>query len=103
METRNAWDAATGPGASIIAAGLLALTAPGCTPTTAAEDGASAVVRAATTPASSFTLFESGQVRPLALSPDRSLLFAVNTPDNHLEVFRINGKRLIHTASITVG
>jgi hypothetical protein len=31
---------------------------------------------------SSFTLFESGQVRPLALSPDGSHLFAVNTPDN---------------------
>src|SRR3954465_8533719 len=53
--------------------------------------------------ASSFTLFESGQVRPLALSPDRQHLFAVNTPDNRLEIFRVQSNRLIHTASIPVG
>ncbi|HEY2295448.1 MAG TPA: hypothetical protein VGM86_32495 [Thermoanaerobaculia bacterium] len=53
--------------------------------------------------ASSFTLFESGQVRPLALSPDRQHLFAVNTPDNRLEVFRVQDRALIHTASIPVG
>jgi len=52
---------------------------------------------------SSFTLFESGQVRPLALSPDKQHLFAVNTPDNRLEVYRIATHRLIHTASIPVG
>ncbi|TMQ03686.1 MAG: hypothetical protein E6J90_52995, partial [Deltaproteobacteria bacterium] len=53
--------------------------------------------------APSFTLFESGQVRPLALSPDRRHLFAVNTPDNRLEVFRIHKHELTHTASIPVG
>jgi YVTN family beta-propeller protein len=53
--------------------------------------------------ASSFTVFESGQVRPLAMSPDRRHLFAVNTPDNRLEVFRIAGDRLLRTASIPVG
>ena len=37
--------------------------------------------------APAFTLFESGHVRPLALSPNRSKLFAVNTPDNRLEVY----------------
>jgi DNA-binding beta-propeller fold protein YncE len=52
---------------------------------------------------SSFTVFESGQVRPLALSPDRQLLFAVNTPDNRLEVFRVAQDQLVHTASIPVG
>ncbi|HWU88328.1 MAG TPA: hypothetical protein VN253_13675, partial [Kofleriaceae bacterium] len=52
---------------------------------------------------SRFTLFESGQVRPLALSPDRQHLFAVNTPDNRLEVYRVQSNRLIHTASIPVG
>ncbi len=50
-----------------------------------------------------YTLFESGQVRPLALSPDKQRLFAVNTPDNRLEIFRILGNRLIRTASIPVG
>src|SRR5262249_24189041 len=53
--------------------------------------------------ASSFTLFESGQVRPLALSPDGRRLFAVNTPDNRLEMFRIEGHRLVHTGSVPVG
>ena len=38
---------------------------------------------------SPFVSFESGQVRPLALSPDGTLLFAVNTPDNRLEIFDV--------------
>src|SRR6185295_13725517 len=50
-----------------------------------------------------FTLFESGQVRPLALSPSGKFLFAVNTPDDRLEVFRIEGNGLQHRASIAVG
>jgi len=50
-----------------------------------------------------FTLFESGQVRPLALSPDKRFLFAVNTPDNRLEVYRIAPRALVHAASIPVG
>jgi DNA-binding beta-propeller fold protein YncE len=37
------------------------------------------------------------------LSPDRRYLFAVNTPDNRLEVFRIREGGLLHTASIPVG
>jgi len=52
---------------------------------------------------SRFTLFESGQVRPLALSPSGKLLFAANTPDGRLEVFRIVGHGLEHRASIPVG
>src|SRR5947208_13827415 len=52
---------------------------------------------------SSYTLFESGQVRPLAMSPDKQHLFAVNTPDNRLEIFRIGDHGLVHTASIPVG
>ena len=38
-----------------------------------------------------FTTFETGQVRPLALSPDGTRLFAVNTPDNRLEIFDVGG------------
>ena len=59
-----------------------------------------------TSPASrgpSFTLFESGQVRPLALSPDGSTLFAVNTPDNRVEVFRITAQGLVPRGSVSVG
>jgi hypothetical protein len=47
--------------------------------------------------ASKLTLFESGQVRPLAISPDKQLLFAVNTPDNRLEIFRIGPSQLVRT------
>jgi DNA-binding beta-propeller fold protein YncE len=57
----------------------------------------------ATAHAGRFTVFESGQVRPLALSPSGKFLFAANTPDNRLEVFRILGHGLEHRASIPVG
>lgn len=52
---------------------------------------------------SSFTLFESGQVRPLALSPNGRLLFATNTPDNRLEVFELRTGAPTHIGSIPVG
>ena len=50
-----------------------------------------------------YTLFETGQVRPLALSPNGKKLFAVNTPDNRLEVFKVKKKGLVHVASVPVG
>jgi len=50
-----------------------------------------------------YTLFEAGQVRPLALSADRKLLFAVNTPDDRLEVFRVQSRKLKHAGSLSVG
>jgi DNA-binding beta-propeller fold protein YncE len=50
-----------------------------------------------------FTTFESGQVRPLALSHDGRLLFAVNTPDARLEVFHVAADGLHKRASIPVG
>jgi DNA-binding beta-propeller fold protein YncE len=53
--------------------------------------------------ASPYTLFEGGQVRPLALSPDRKLLFAVNTPDGRLDVFRVTNGGLVHRGSVPVG
>jgi len=53
--------------------------------------------------AASFLAFESGPVRPLAKSPDGSRLFAVNTPDNRLEIFDIDGLGLTHVASVSVG
>ena len=36
-----------------------------------------------------FVTFESGQVRPLALSPSGGRLFALNTPDGQLEIFAV--------------
>jgi len=43
-----------------------------------------------------FVTFESGQVRPLAISPDGNRLFVVNTPDNTLEIFDINSGAPTH-------
>src|SRR4029077_19047476 len=52
-----------------------------------------------------FTTFESGHVRPLAMSPDGTRLFAVNTPDDQLEVFAVSPVTgaLTHQASVPVG
>jgi DNA-binding beta-propeller fold protein YncE len=50
-----------------------------------------------------FTAFESGQVRPLALSADRRFVYATNTPDNRVEIFRIAGRHLVPVASVPVG
>src|SRR5512145_662666 len=51
----------------------------------------------------SFVAFESGQARPLALSPDGQRLFALNTPDNRLETFDLAQGRLRHAGSVPVG
>jgi YVTN family beta-propeller protein len=50
-----------------------------------------------------FTAFESGQVRPIAQSPDGSKLFVVNTPDNQLEIFNVNNGSPTYVESVTVG
>ena len=50
-----------------------------------------------------FTTFDAAQVRPLALAPDGSRLFAVNTPDARLEVFDVTAAGLTHVLSIPVG
>src|SRR5689334_2896700 len=70
------------------------------------RSGVDPIARASASDASSrspFTLFESGQVRPLALSPSGKLLLAVNTPDNRLEVFHVGSSGLSHRASVPVG
>src|SRR6185369_7897925 len=41
----------------------------------------------ASSPGPSFIEFESGQVRPIVLSPDGTRLFALDTPNGTLEVF----------------
>ena len=51
----------------------------------------------------SYVLFESGQVRPLAMSPDGTKLFAANSPDNHLEIFQVGAGGLTKTGSVEVG
>src|SRR5215470_7094670 len=61
------------------------------------------VLLAAPARAGSFTTFESGQVRPLALSPDGTRLFAVDTPDGRLEIFDVDSSGLVHRDSVPVG
>jgi len=51
----------------------------------------------------SFVAFESGPVRPLALSPDGTRLFATNIPDNTLEIFDVGVVGLTHSGSVPVG
>src|SRR5689334_7264648 len=52
---------------------------------------------------STFTNFESGHVRPLALSPDGSRLFAVDTPDNRLEIYGVGAGSLTLQGEVSVG
>lgn len=50
-----------------------------------------------------FLAFESGPVRPMALSVDGSELYVVNTPDGHLEVYSVFPTGMIRSHSIPVG
>lgn len=54
-------------------------------------------------PVDQFVNYESGHVHPLDMTPDGTKLLAVNTANNSLEVFTIEGDELIHAASIPVG
>ena len=50
-----------------------------------------------------YTLFESGPVRPIAISPDGNRLFVVNTPDGYLEIFDVSSGSAVKEASVPVG
>lgn len=47
--------------------------------------------------------FESGPVRPIALSPDKGTLFVTNIPDGQLEIYDITADGLSYRASVPVG
>src|ERR1044072_3067744 len=51
----------------------------------------------------SFIEFGSGQVRPLARSPDRNSLFAVNTPNGTLEIFDLTSGMPVFKYRVPVG
>jgi DNA-binding beta-propeller fold protein YncE len=63
-------------------------------------DGAP-VSAASTSP--SFIEFESGQVRPLAISPDGKMLFAANTPNGTLEAFDLTSGMPVFAYRVPVG
>jgi YVTN family beta-propeller protein len=50
-----------------------------------------------------FVEFESGPVRPIAMSPDGNTLFAVNTPDGSLEVMDLSSGTPITSFRVPVG
>ena len=50
-----------------------------------------------------FLHFETDPVRPLALSRDGELLFAANTPDNRVEIFRASEEGLERVSEVVVG
>ena len=50
-----------------------------------------------------FITFESGQVRPLLMTPDGNTVLALNTPDNTLEIFDVGAAGLVFAASVPVG
>jgi DNA-binding beta-propeller fold protein YncE len=51
----------------------------------------------------SFVEFESGHVRPIAMSPDGTRLFAVNTPSGTLEIFNVSSSGLALAGRVPVG
>src|SRR5262245_23205142 len=57
----------------------------------------------APTPGASFTEFESGQVRPMAMSSNGDRLFAVNTPNNTLEIFNVTPGGIALATRVPVG
>ncbi|HWZ46276.1 MAG TPA: hypothetical protein VNW97_22580 [Candidatus Saccharimonadales bacterium] len=83
----------------ILALGTLALIAISILTGTPAVTTA---VRASST-GPSFLEFESGQVRPVAMSPDGTRLFATNTPNGTLEIFNITASGLSFQARVPVG
>lgn len=50
-----------------------------------------------------FIEFESGHVRPIAMSPGGTQLFAVNTPNGTLEIFNVTPQGLVFQARVPVG
>ena len=57
----------------------------------------------ASSPGPPFVEFESGPVRPLAMSPDGTTLFAVNTPNGTLEIFDLTRGAPVFLDRVPVG
>ena len=107
QHSHRAWVASLVALAILVAAAFVAVlsSAPGASRLSeASADTAAGKLLRTSGGSSSYTLFESGQVRPLALSPDGRHLFAVNTPDDRLEIFRIREHGTpVHVGSVPVG
>jgi YVTN family beta-propeller protein len=84
----------------ILLTGGAALTALSCQ---SAESGGLQAQTDNITASPSFLEFETGPVRPIAMSPDGTRLFAVNTPNGTLEIFNITADGLSLAARVPVG
>ena len=62
-----------------------------------------AISLASSAVASDFIAFESGPVRPLAVSPAGDALYVANIPDGQLELFSLSANGLTRTGSVPVG
>jgi YVTN family beta-propeller protein len=85
-----------------LAVGCLTAVLAGCS-TPAADKEEAAALKQVPKSSNPYTLFETLQTRPLALSSDGKLLFAANTPDNRLEIFRVVRGALQAVTSVPVG
>src|SRR5262245_19148224 len=66
--------------------------------------GALVVATAASAQPPSYLLFESGPVRPIALTPNGGRLLVANAPDNRLELFTVGSAGgLVPNGSVPVG
>src|SRR3569832_944712 len=81
----------------------LALATAGCADDSTESSNSSEAISHLPASGNAYTLFESLQTRPLAMSPNGKLLFALNTPDNRLEIIHINNGALTPVGSISVG
>lgn len=50
-----------------------------------------------------FTNFETEPVRPIALGPDARRLYALNTAEDHLEIFDVSGPAALRLGEVAVG
>jgi DNA-binding beta-propeller fold protein YncE/mono/diheme cytochrome c family protein len=50
-----------------------------------------------------YAAFESGQVRPMALSADGNRLYVTNTPDHRVEIYNVSGSTPTLIESVAVG
>ncbi len=90
------------PSALVFLSGCSSTDSTGTPPASQNSDELTAFKYTTATP-SGFVAFESGQVRPMALSSDGTRLYALNTPDNRLEIFRVTVTSLVHLYSVPVG
>ncbi|MFT3927783.1 MAG: hypothetical protein QM778_34970 [Myxococcales bacterium] len=92
-------------GAKSFIAACFVLSAAGCgdDASNAEVGGQEQALTAVPQPSRPYTLFESLQVRPLALSPNGKFLFAANTADNRLEMFSVSASGLSPAGSVSVG